>query len=72
MLGNTRHLVARLATRQNSNTRVLAMAQTKMVAVAGNGVDARKISNNVQFGTQVFIAAMLITIFLKIIFVRNY
>jgi len=52
MLGNTRHLVARLATRQNSNTRVLAMAQTKVVAVAGNGVDARKISNNVQFGTQ--------------------
>jgi len=52
MLGNTRHLVARLAIRQSSNTRVLAMAQTKVVAVTSNGVDARQVSNHVQFGTQ--------------------
>ena len=58
MLGNTRHLVARLATRQSSNTRVLAMAQTKVVAVASNGVDARQVSNHVQFGTQVFIVTL--------------
>ena len=58
MLGNTRHLVARLATRQSSNTRVLAMAQTKVVAVASNGVDARQASNHVQFGTQVFIVTL--------------
>jgi len=52
MLGNTRQIVARLATRQNSNTRVLAMSQTKVMAVPSVGVERRQVSSHAQLGKQ--------------------
>lgn len=46
MLGNTRQLVARLANRQNSATRVLAMSQTKVLAVPIGGMETRQSSSH--------------------------
>ena len=55
MLGNTRQLVARLANRQNSATRVLAMSQTKVLAVPISGMETRQASSHhVRLGQQVF------------------
>jgi len=67
MLGNTRHIVARLATRQNNTTRVLAMAQTKMLAVSSGGVDARQVSGHVQLGTQ-----KLLTVSSSVVTMRTF
>ena len=55
MLGNTRQLVARLANRQNSATRVLAMSQTKVLAVPIGGMETRQSSSHhMKLGQQVF------------------
>jgi len=53
MLGNTRQLVARLANRQNSATRVLAMSQTKVLAGPSVGMEIRQASSHhAQLGQQ--------------------
>jgi len=46
MLGNTRHVVSRLATRQATNTRVLAMGQTKVLSVPMTKVEIRQASHH--------------------------
>jgi len=46
MLGNTRQLVSRLASRQTSATRVLAMSQTKVLTVPMSRVEIRQASHH--------------------------
>jgi len=46
MLGNTRHVVSRLATRQATTTRVLALGQTKVLAVPTTKIEIRQASHH--------------------------
>ena len=53
MLGNTRQLVSRLASRQTSATRVLAMSQTKVLTVPMSRVEIRQASHHSRMEPQV-------------------
>ena len=53
MLGNTRQIVARLAKRQTSTTKVLAMSQTKVLSVPMNRVEMRQASHHTRMVPQV-------------------
>ena len=53
MLGNTRQIVARLAKRQTSTTKVLAMSQTKVLSVPMNRVEMRQASQHTRMVPQV-------------------
>jgi len=52
MLGNTRQIVARLAKRQTSTTKVLAMSQTKVLSVPMNRVEMRQASHHTRMVPQ--------------------
>jgi len=52
MLGNTRQIVARLAKRQTSATRVVAMSQTKVLSVPMNRVEIRQASHHTRIVPQ--------------------